>query len=148
NPRAPRGARRVSVAAVPISTWFQSTRPARGATLELRRQKAITDVSIHAPRAGRDKGIEDRFALHRVSIHAPRAGRDKVSVADPPGLTVSIHAPRAGRDGSSWATISSSCCFNPRAPRGARPSCADFFTDLHLFQSTRPARGATGEVGH
>ena len=56
-------------------------------------------ISIHAPRAGRDKreclvafGVE-------ISIHAPRAGRDiitKITAAD--CLEISIHAPRAGRD--------------------------------------------------
>jgi len=33
---------------------FQSTRPARGATVVNRRILDSTEVSIHAPRAGRD----------------------------------------------------------------------------------------------
>jgi len=35
------------------------------------------DVSIHAPRAGRDALRAVRAALRGVSIHAPRAGRDQ-----------------------------------------------------------------------
>ncbi len=76
NPRAPRGARHVSktphFATSPFQStrpargatdydkstvWpvaFQSTRPARGATVWHRRGTAHPDVSIHAPRAGRD----------------------------------------------------------------------------------------------
>ena len=34
---------------------FQSTRPARGATAQQRKLPAIRIVSIHAPRAGRDR---------------------------------------------------------------------------------------------
>ena len=41
----------------PVSALFQSTRPVRGATIA-RRTLAITlNVSIHAPRAGRDNVI-------------------------------------------------------------------------------------------
>ena len=38
------------------TTWFQSTRPARGATLRLIAHAIRDDVSIHAPREGRDHG--------------------------------------------------------------------------------------------
>ena len=35
-------------------------------------------ISIHAPRAGRDKVNTDIWELsERISIHAPRAGRDR-----------------------------------------------------------------------
>src|SRR5258707_357822 len=36
-------------------------------------------------------------------------------------------------------------CFNPRAPRGARRDKTPGRFDVFLFQSTRPARGATQE---
>ena len=52
NPRAPRGARRERRHAIRCIT-FQSTRPARGATCD-RVATGPYDVSIHAPRAGRD----------------------------------------------------------------------------------------------
>ncbi len=78
-------------------------------------------VSIHAPRAGRDGAEFLDVNLVHVSIHAPRAGRDAHSHIVFPDIEVSIHAPRAGRDKRSpfmWPKSS-------------------------LFQSTRPARGAT-----
>ena len=56
-----------------------------------------------------------------VSIHAPRAGRDDGQCVTRCGYDVSIHAPRAGRDQVNAIT-------NPWST---------------VFQSTRPARGAT-----
>ena len=58
---------------------FQSTRPARGATVALKAEGVGLIVSIHAPRTGRD-ALSDtqRLMLRVVSIHAPRAGRDYI----------------------------------------------------------------------
>jgi len=80
-----------------------------------------TQVSIHAPRVGRDpprkkeqSGV-DVFQSTRpvwgatvadaakakaeyVSIHAPRVGRDALAAAVGSVGLVSIHAPRVGRD--------------------------------------------------
>ena len=98
NPRAPRGARRTPSSITAYAWRFQSTRPARGAT-----------ISSHNMR------------VHRVvSIHAPRAGRDSCKYLQSSWRYVSIHAPRAGRDGFFPRSSSLARCFNPRAPRGAR----------------------------
>ncbi len=79
-----------------------------------------------------------------VSIHAPRAGRDKTGAEISAGSYVSIHAPRAGRDWWMNRTNNTQRSFNPRAPRGARLEPAPTITRNHSrFQSTRPARGAT-----
>ena len=60
------------------------------------------------------------------------------------GQIVSIHAPRAGRDAPSAMAMAISCdSFNPRAPRGARLQGSVNLSNPPLFQSTRPARGAT-----
>ena len=82
------------------------------------------NVSIHAPRAGRDGAFPCVRAEGDVSIHAPRAGRDAQgggggttvtqfqstrpargatdAAEDSDGSSsVSILAPRAGRDGRS-----------------------------------------------
>jgi len=99
NPRAPRGARPVAHLTALVDYEFQSTRPARGATTEIRAALQTAEVSIHAPRAGRDP---------------PAAAR-------PPGFE----------------------SFNPRAPRGARPTATRPNASCRRFQSTRPARGAT-----
>ncbi|EGK58589.1 hypothetical protein HMPREF9081_1895 [Centipeda periodontii DSM 2778] len=50
----------------------------RGATLLCVCVTASKTVSIHAPRAGRDKDIQKLERVMSVSIHAPRAGRDKI----------------------------------------------------------------------
>jgi len=55
NPRAPRGARQPASATAAPSQRFQSTRPARGATSDAVGWPRWLGVSIHAPRAGRDR---------------------------------------------------------------------------------------------
>ena len=54
NPRAPCGARPYTLKTTAPSMTFQSTRPVRGATREVRRVAGWRAISIHAPRAGRD----------------------------------------------------------------------------------------------
>ena len=54
NPRAPCGARRVSMRVHLRLKVFQSTRPMRGATRTHPRKATSGLVSIHAPHAGRD----------------------------------------------------------------------------------------------
>ena len=78
---------------------FQSTRPLRGATLELRNDKAALRISIHAPLAGRDDAYKRWLFMHYISIHAPLAGRD-LFILSSIGRNgrISIHAPLAGRD--------------------------------------------------
>ena len=123
---------------------FQSTRPVKGATVARGVHAVHQEVSIHAPREGRDlrrrhggdcpstlqstrpvKGAtcghcEGRGYLE-VSIHAPREGRDYARSPVMLNPEVSIHAPREGRD------------HHPVADPFAHPR----------FQSTRPVKGAT-----
>ncbi|EFR40754.1 hypothetical protein HMPREF9162_2210 [Selenomonas sp. oral taxon 137 str. F0430] len=99
---------------------FQSTRPVRGATGAADARKQMGDVSIHAPRAGRDLPHEVFSLPENVSIHAPRAGRDFTSARHRTTQTVSIHAPRAGRDSADSHRRVRRQSFNPRAPCGAR----------------------------
>ena len=54
NPRAPRGARPRNPGDDYKLSAFQSTRPARGATLNKEIFAQGTEISIHAPREGRD----------------------------------------------------------------------------------------------
>ena len=170
NPRAPRGARLRHLRHADLSRRFQSTRPARGATIRKNHHDRRLEVSIHAPRAGRD-GTDPprRFPIpgfnpraprgarpgavastkhlapfqstrpargatirpggegmsRKVAIHAPRAGRDRIPCRNRRRSAVSIHAPRAGRDRPSPQMMRSTNCFNPRAPRGARPPPRD-----------------------
>ena len=213
NPRAPRGARlwelnngglikSISIhapregrddAAAGSSTaagQFQSTRPARGATMSIIRyfrkllnfnpraprgarravidaEHAGTQISIHAPREGRDQTASASSCAMRnfnpraprgarrllagikikgkdISIHAPREGRDR----ERPGTgrtatNISIHAPREGRDGGGRAGGSAGV-ISIHAPREGRDgSSSNSKRAVSSFQSTRPARGAT-----
>ena len=121
NPRAPCGARHQRVNLAELAVRFQSTRPVRGAT----------------------RGGEAVVGLRRVSIHAPRAGRDRLGGRGILAPIVSIHAPRAGRDGLGGAGGGGCGGFNPRAPCGARRGDMRPQVPLAPFQSTRPVRGAT-----
>ena len=56
---------------------FQSTRPVRGATSAAGLGQIRDNISIHAPRAGRDVLADGLVAAVLISIHAPRAGRDR-----------------------------------------------------------------------
>ena len=76
NPRAPCGARRCALRGSLLGGGFQSTRPMRGATADPRPAHQLTDVSIHAPHAGRDTATGGNVETMAVSIHAPHAGRD------------------------------------------------------------------------
>ncbi len=102
---------------------FQSTRPVWGATVGvLVIVPNAQQISIHAPRVGRDSAVgqlRDRqqyfnprapcgarhaigiqaARIEAISIHAPRVGRDKKwrNLTDDEA-EISIHAPRVGRD--------------------------------------------------
>ena len=144
NPRAPCGARRQVHLCVRLPLkGFQSTRPVRGATQAAVAQAVEEYISIHAPRAGRDRhpggpgrrqlrfqstrpvrgatrGSRSLHYQRRISIHAPRAGRDRPHPVLAALRQISIHAPRAGRDLVAEVALERRLHFNPRAPCGAR----------------------------
>ena len=100
---------------------FQSTLPARGATM-----------------AVRATGYSCRF---QSTLPARGATHDQLDYR--PHAPISIHAPRTGSDGADRHTKNARPDFNPRSPHGERrkpqsASCAN-----GQFQSTLPARGAT-----
>ena len=103
---------------------FQSTLPARGATVVLPLPVPAAEISIHAPRTGSDVAI------------APGSARG----------TISIHAPRTGSDVSMDGTIRSGDYFNPRSPHGERHCYTPTAIQSTAFQSTLPARGATWKI--
>ena len=124
NPRTPRGVRPGSAPASAARWTFQSTHPARGATLQ-----------------GHQRDPRDR-----ISIHAPREGCDSLFPEKQPPAEYKFQSthPARGATKCGHVFLLSLVYFNPRTPRGVRhpvPLC------LHLhrleFQSTHPARGAT-----
>src|ERR1700722_681075 len=101
-------------------------------------------VSIHAPRVGRDcKNEASSSAQACFNPRAPRGARQWRGVAMDPMTYVSIHAPRVGRDGGSMS-ITLRWMVSIHAPRVGRDSVFPLQPiDGMLFQSTRPAWGAT-----
>ena len=78
NPRAPRGARHTLQYGMFSPFRFQSTRPARGATRFITGSKKRRNISIHAPREGRDARRSSRSSRRRnFNPRAPRGARQK-----------------------------------------------------------------------
>ena len=102
---------------------FQSTRPVRGAT--------ITPVS----------GAQ----MPLVSIHAPRAGRDRGATCRPcrPGTCFNPRAPCGARPQMAFFRKTDADVFQSTRPvRGATVELC-VRAEIGEFQSTRPVRGAT-----
>ena len=145
NPRPPRGGRLLPWAWCTCTSAFQSTPPARGATLFVTVHNHLHQViSIHAPREGGDKQhTQEQHTSNNFNPRPPRGGRpahirDLATQRD-----ISIHAPREGGDSANLSSLSIIFDFNPRPPRGGRPLPSITAAWSAKFQSTPPARGAT-----
>ena len=79
---------------------FQSTPPARGATLINRYIEARIGISIHAPREGGDIRLYSANNSLRVYFNPrpPRGGRLLLTGNPTTSPMISIHAPREGGD--------------------------------------------------
>ena len=77
NPHSPRGERQFRVLFERPSRLFQSTLPARGATLSFLQYRQTQLISIHTPREGSDTWYVLSSAGRRISIHTPREGSDQ-----------------------------------------------------------------------
>ena len=138
---------------------FQSTLPARGATIEDPDERAYHFISIHAPRTGSDfclaikkerkenfnprsphgeRRVEQRIfgGDVTISIHAPRTGSDKRREANfSRENIISIHAPRTGSDGYR-CVVAKGCQISIHAPRtgsdGARSSLGDIGRSISI----------------
>ena len=121
NPRSPHGERRYSASVSTSGIVFQSTLPARGATILRLRQHLRHRISIHAPRTGSDVFVLSqlrRLRIFQSTLPARGATCRKTRNALPAafqstlparGATpcvhgwcrrydISIHAPRTGSD--------------------------------------------------
>ena len=161
NPRTPCGVRLLQNPIGSNLEAFQSTHPVRGATEKITELTGITDISIHAPRAGCDNehGIPVRDVV--ISIHAPRAGCDRSPAAysskirhfnprtpcgvrpvygwvDADKVSISIHAPRAGCDHRGGCPYLSHRDFNPRTPCGVRLCIAYLAQNCTHFNPRTP----------
>ena len=120
-----RGATRAAFGSAAGVTGFQSTLPARGATRGRRgippRPRHFNPRSPHGERHCLDYAAD---VTTKISIHAPRTGSDDMWRNAVHDKSISIHAPRTGSD------------------EIIRPCNGGT-----VFQSTLPARGATGRMG-
>ena len=144
NPRAPCEARQCRFLLIIPIPAFQSTRPVRGATARFGRRRHLRQISIHAPRAGRDFHLAT--SRPRSTHFNPRAPCGARLWHHRQAHHVGDFNPRApcGARPMLRRFRQSPSDFNPRAPCGARPHPQASGPSPMLFQSTRPVRGATG----
>ena len=146
---------------------FQSTPPARGATPHILPPAAFPcNFNPRPPRGGDAEKVRELLYQLQISIHAPREGATAQKSIKRLGQSISIHAPREGATERHPNLRMQTCHFNPRPPRGGdaekvRELLYQLQISIHapregatkkvngitwafLFQSTPPARGATG----
>ena len=104
---------------------FQSTPPARGATIWKMFLCHRDRISIHAPREGGDTmfSVVRRSAVY-FNPRPPRGGRLFNCHNHFCYAGISIHAPREGGDRRDRCAVATAWYFNPRPPRGGRLSFA------------------------
>ena len=149
NPRPPRGGRRKHWTFDEAMKVFQSTPPARGATIPSVPRATVPVFQSTPPARGATfRRLTLRAAARQISIHAPREGGDVQHPIAVLLVGISIHAPREGGDGRHTANPAfGTKDFNPRPPRGGRLNGERWKDADELFQSTPPARGATAICG-
>ena len=127
---------------------FQSTRPVRGATGRYLAADHATEISIHAPHAGRDRAsFVMQTPPYRFQSTRPMRGATTSAPPITSPHTFQSTRPMRGATGVRRPLNRGGRDFNPRAPCGARLTHSNGPQTLLLFQSTRPMRGATGSVG-
>ena len=122
NPRSPHGERLKDNRIIDMSLKFQSTLPARGATVLLLHSHRVLYISIHAPRTGSDS--------RKFPTAYGNGG-------------ISIHAPRTGSDGNGLSLTAVTCAFQSTLPARGATDGERTRPIFDGFQSTLPARGAT-----
>ena len=55
---------------------FQSTPPVKAATNTDKKERLVSDISIHAAREGGDRDCKGVGKIYKISIHAAREGGD------------------------------------------------------------------------
>ena len=103
---------------------FQSTLPARGATRRWRGRRKRKIFQSTLPARGATTLSPEILDSHKtISIHAPRTGSDVSKCQMLINPIISIHAPRTGSDSIKSISAFISLHFNPRSPHGERQRC-------------------------
>ena len=102
---------------------FQSTLPARGATLLLyARAEGHEKISIHAPRTGSDEGnSEHKRHQNHFNPRSPHGERQNQAAGLRHGRKLQLTSPPTRRSSQRPTMATSSKNFNPRSPHGERP---------------------------
>ena len=126
-------------------TIFQSTLPARGATLDFAVLiPLIVLFQSTLPARGATHGQGDAAGKRKISIHAPRTGSDKRCIRRAPlSCDFNPRSPHGERPAVEQRTDLGAGYFNPRSPHGERHKSPGKCYTTSVFQSTLPARGAT-----
>ena len=128
---------------------FQSMLPARGATFPSMIAIFNRQISIHAPRTGRDPFVATSSTARRhFNPRSPHGERLNGVFTLGNAAIISIHAPRTGSDAMRRGWPPDRGRFQSTLPaRGATQSPISP-AQHSIFQSTLPARGATHRRGH
>ena len=127
NPRPPRGGRLPIIGIAIGQDVFQSTPPARGATIRSRRRCA---------------------GAYNFNPRPPRGGRLLRWSSRPCPLVISIHAPREGGDCEDMREQLVACPhFNPRPPRGGRRSGTGWGGTVRIISIHAPREGGDFRAG-
>ena len=144
NPRSPHGERQRQRQHIQRQRRFQSTLPARGATVKVSFAQPNKRISIHAPRTGSD-GLctavkPSRSDFNPRSPHGERLATQSRTSCD---CRFQSTLPARGATGDIGRSEKGFAYFNPRSPHGERQGFKFRGIDDVIFQSTLPARGAT-----
>ena len=124
---------------------FQSTLPARGATVVLSILAfGILVISIHAPRTGSDDAGRPREPIgFHFNPRSPHGERQKAKPEPAQLNPISIHAPRTGSDARDGRACTGGYAFQSTLPARGATILIRRQPSTQAFQSTLPARGAT-----
>ena len=123
---------------------FQSTLPARGATLDGHGPRTDRNISIHTPREGSDctRSAQSGWAA-RFQSTLPARGATIRNRALAEAKAISIHTPREGSDTISVDGVTATSVFQSTLPARGATRLISNSGRRKIFQSTLPARGAT-----
>ena len=120
NPRSPHGERRTQVMTTSSSLTFQSTLPARGATMKQERASRICLFQSTLPARGATVSSNSIIKTKTFQSTLPARGATSEKWPFGCGVWISIHAPRTGSDARSSTAVRKLKYFNPRSPHGER----------------------------
>ena len=145
NPRSPHGERRGARDRKCVCEDFNPRSPHGERHYFVRGDADQREISIHAPRTGSDTRLRRRSQRARIfQSTLPARGATGRLDCFHLLLGISIHAPRTGSDRHGQAPDGRVGNFNPRSPHGERLTALQTGQIVSAFQSTLPARGATG----